>query len=111
MLLDDLLISNLGLRRRYPAGVAPLQMIARLAEECGELSAEVQRWENLGTKRQKLGEPDPVALAKEVMDVMRAALAVAEFYGVEAELAAQLKRSIAASLRDGFLTEAEAGAT
>jgi NTP pyrophosphatase (non-canonical NTP hydrolase) len=107
-MLDDLWIANLGLRRRYPQGVAPLQMIARLAEECGELSAEVQRWENVGTKRAKLGEPDREALAKEVMDVMRAALAVAEYYGVEAELGAALKRSIAASLRDGLISDAEA---
>jgi NTP pyrophosphatase (non-canonical NTP hydrolase) len=107
--LDDLWTSTLGLRRRYPDGVAALQMVARLAEECGELSAEVQRWEGLGTKRAKLGAPDRDALAKEVMDVMRAALAVAEFYGVEAELDQALKRSVAAAVRDGLLSEAEAG--
>ena len=36
------------------------------------------------------------------------ALAVAEFYGVEAELEACLQGSIAASLRDGCLSQSEA---
>ena len=65
----------------------------------------------MGLKRQKLGEPDAAELAKEVMDVMRAALAVAEYYGVEAELDAVLQRSLSNAVRDGagLLTEAEAG--
>jgi hypothetical protein len=42
------------------------------------------------------------------MDVMRGALAVAEYYGVEDELAAHLRRSVAGFVSNGYLTEAEA---
>src|SRR6185437_9855039 len=84
-LLDHLWTSNLVLRRRFPNGVEPFKIISRLAEECGELSAEVQLWEDQGVKRAKHGDPDPHKLATEVMDVMRAALAIAEYYHVERE--------------------------
>jgi NTP pyrophosphatase (non-canonical NTP hydrolase) len=107
-LLDKLWVSNLILRRRFPDGVAPFKIIARLAEECGELSAEVQRWEGMGVKREKHGPPDRDHLAKEVMDVLRAALAVAEYYAVEAELDAALDRAIEAGVDQRLVTRAEA---
>ncbi|HEX3915720.1 MAG TPA: hypothetical protein VHW60_00160 [Caulobacteraceae bacterium] len=106
--LNDLWTSNLALRRRFPEGVEAFKIIARLAEECGELSAEVQLWEGMGVKREKHGPPDPAHLAKEVMDVLRAALAVAEFYGIEDELAAALDRSLQGAVGSGLLTTAEA---
>jgi NTP pyrophosphatase (non-canonical NTP hydrolase) len=109
-MLDKLWTANLALRRRFPDGVEPFKIIARLAEECGELSAEVQRWEGMGLKREKHGAPDRVELAKEVMDVLRAGLAVAEYYGVEAELDAVLDRSINGAIAAGHLTQAEAEA-
>ena len=107
-MLDHLWTTNLALRRRFPKGVEPFKIVSRLAEECGELSAEVQLWEDEGVKRAKHGEPDPRRLAKEVMDVMRAALAVAEYYGVEAELEAVIDESIAGAVRSGVLTPDEA---
>jgi NTP pyrophosphatase (non-canonical NTP hydrolase) len=107
-MLDKLWVANLALRRRFPEGVEPFKIIARLAEECGELSAEVQRWEGTGVKREKHGPPDRDHLAKEVMDVLRAGLAVAEYYGVEAELEEALDRSIAYALSVGQLTDEEA---
>lgn len=107
-MLDNLWVANLALRRRFPKGVEPFKIISRLAEECGELSAEVQLWEDEGVKREKHGAPDPRRLAKEVMDVMRAALAVAEYYGVEAELEAVIQSSIDGAVRSGLLTQAEA---
>jgi NTP pyrophosphatase (non-canonical NTP hydrolase) len=106
--LDNLWVTNLALRRRFPKGLEPFKMISRLAEECGELSAEVQLWEDEGVKRAKHGPPDPKRLAKEVMDVMRAALAVAEHYGVEAELDAAIRSSIEGAVRSGLLTPEEA---
>jgi NTP pyrophosphatase (non-canonical NTP hydrolase) len=106
--LNDLWTSNLALRRRFPDGIAPFKIIARLAEECGELSAEVQLWEGMGVKREKHGPPDRARLAKEVMDVLRAALAVAEYYGIEDDLAAALDRSLAGAVGSGLLTPAEA---
>ncbi len=107
-MLDNLWTANLALRRRFPKGVEPFKIISRLAEECGELSAEVQLWEDEGVKRQKHGEPDPRHLAKEVMDVMRAALAVAEYYGIEAELEAVIQNSIDGAVRSGQITQDEA---
>ena len=107
-MLDNLWTSNLALRRRFPEGVEPFRIIARLAEECGELSAEVQLWEDMGVKRQKHGEPDARKLAKEIMDVLRAALAVAEYYHVEQELLDTIQRSVDGSVESGQLTQAEA---
>jgi len=107
-LLDHLWTTNLALRRRFPAGVDPFKIISRLAEECGELSAEVQLWENQGVKRAKHGEPDAQRLAKEVMDVMRAALAVAEYYHVERELSEAIRGSIERAVSGGLLTPDEA---
>jgi NTP pyrophosphatase (non-canonical NTP hydrolase) len=108
LLLDHLWTTNLALRRRFPDGVDPFKIISRLAEECGELSAEVQLWENQGVKRAKHGEPDPQRLAKEVMDVMRAALAVAEYYHVERELSEAIRGSIERAVSAGLLTADEA---
>jgi len=107
-MLEKLWAANLALRRRFPDGVEPFKIIARLAEECGELSAEVQRWEGMGVKRQKHGPPDREQLAKEVMDVLRAGLAIAEYYGIESELDAALDRSIAYALSVGQLSPDEA---
>ena len=107
-MLDDLWTTNLALRRRFPGGVEPFKIIARLAEECGELSAEVQLWENEGVKRAKHGEPDPHKLAKEVMDVLRAALAVAEYYHIERDLLETIQASIDRAVSDGMLTPDEA---
>ncbi|HEY2708919.1 MAG TPA: hypothetical protein VGI95_12775 [Caulobacteraceae bacterium] len=108
MLLDHLWTSNLALRRRFPNGVEPFRIISRLAEECGELSAEVQLWEDQGVKRAKHGDPDPHKLATEVMDVMRAALAVAEYYHVEPELSAAIRGSIERAVTAGLLSRDEA---
>jgi len=107
-LLDHLWTSNLVLRRRFPNGVEPFKIISRLAEECGELSAEVQLWEDQGVKRAKHGDPDPHKLATEVMDVMRAALAIAEYYHVERELLAAIQGTIERAVAAGLLTRDEA---
>jgi NTP pyrophosphatase (non-canonical NTP hydrolase) len=88
--------------------IEPFKIIARLAEECGELSTEVQLWEGSALKREKHGPPDAARLAKEVMDVMRAALAVAEYYRIEDDLMAAIERSISTAVQGGLLTEAEA---
>lgn len=107
-MLDNLWTTNLALRRRFPDGVEPFKIIARLAEECGELSAEVQLWENQGVKRANHGAPDAHKLAKEVMDVMRAALAVAEYYRIERELVETIRKSIDGAVSAGLLTADEA---
>lgn len=74
------------LEKRFPNGNSPFQIITRLAEECGELASAVNHFEAVGIKREKLGEPDPRQLAKEVQDVMRCALQIARHYKIETEL-------------------------
>lgn len=82
---------NDHLRQLFPNGENPFQMVTRLAEECGELAAQVNQFENVGLKRQKHGEPDRAKLAKEVQDVLRCALQIAAYYHLEAELDAAIE--------------------
>jgi len=79
-LFTKLKLVNAGLRRRYPRGNDPFQIMTRLLEECGELAEQVNLFEDIGIKRTKLGEPDRAKMAKEVMDVLRCALQVADYY-------------------------------
>ena len=92
-----------GLMKRFPSGNDPFQMVTRLAEECGELAAQVNHFESSGVKRQKLGEPATIGLAKEVQDVLRCALTVAVHYGIEVELAASIKQSYKQLQAEGFI--------
>ncbi|MEZ4592912.1 MAG: MazG nucleotide pyrophosphohydrolase domain-containing protein [Chloroflexota bacterium] len=92
-----------GLMKRFPNGNDPFQMVTRLAEECGELAAQVNHFEASGVKRQKLGEPDTIRLAKEVQDVLRCALTLAVHYGIEAELADSMEQSYQKLLAEGFI--------
>lgn len=75
-----------GLNARFVNGNEPFQMVARLCEEAGELAKEVNHFEGMGIKVQKHGEPDKVVLVKEVQDVIRVALSIARYYGIEGEL-------------------------
>ena len=81
--------------RRFPNGVEPYQMAARLLEEGGEVAAEINLWEDSGLKRQKHGEPKKEDLAGELRQAMTELVKIAMYYGVEEEL----EQSIAASLR------------
>jgi NTP pyrophosphatase (non-canonical NTP hydrolase) len=81
------------LDKRFPSGCEIFQRVSRLAEETGELAQAVNHIEGMGIKREKHGEPDMENLVKEIQDVMRAALGIAQHYGVEKEL----ERSIHAS--------------
>ena len=92
-----------GLIKRFPNGNNPFQMITRLTEECGELAAQVNHFENSGIKRQKMGEPDTMKLAKEIKDLLRCALTVAVHYGIEAELAASIEQSYARMQAEGLI--------
>jgi mutator protein MutT len=71
---------------RFPDGKDIFQRVSRLAEETGELAQAVNHAEGTGIKREKYGEPDRGEMAKEIQDVMRAALGIAQHYGLEAEL-------------------------
>ena len=74
------------LDKRFPNGTDIFQRVSRLAEETGELAQAVNHAEGTGIKREKYGEPDMKELAKEIQDVMRAALGIAQHYGLEQEL-------------------------
>jgi NTP pyrophosphatase (non-canonical NTP hydrolase)/predicted nucleotidyltransferase len=74
------------LNSRFPNGNTPFRIITRLCEEAGELASEVNHFEGMGVKLQKRGEPDKQALAKEIEDVLKAALNIAHYYGIEQEL-------------------------
>jgi NTP pyrophosphatase (non-canonical NTP hydrolase) len=95
---------NQGLSRRFPGGNDPFQMITRLAEECGELAAQVNHFEGSGVKQQKHGEPDRHKLAKEVQDVLRCVLQIATYYGVEAELETAINTSYQRLKAEGWIT-------
>ena len=75
--------------RRFPNGVEPYQMAARLLEECGEVASEINLWEASGLKRQKHGEPKKENLAGELRQAMTELAKIAMYYGVEEELEAE----------------------
>lgn len=95
-MLEELFALTRDLNRRFPEGNTPYQIVARLLEEGGELAQQVNHFEHSGIKRQKHGEPDPAHMAKEVMDVIRCALQVALYYGIENEIEAVFARTHAA---------------
>ncbi|MEM7336956.1 MAG: MazG nucleotide pyrophosphohydrolase domain-containing protein [Chloroflexota bacterium] len=95
---------NEGLDKLFPDGRDPFQMITRLAEECGELAAEVNHFEDSGVKRQKHGEPDPKKMAKEIQDVIRCALRIATYYNLEAEVEKSIDASLQKLMDEGVIT-------
>lgn len=101
--MEKLVQISHGLMKRFPDGNDPFQMVTRLAEECGELAAQVNHFENSGVKRQKMGEPDTIKLAKEVQDVLRCALTLAVYYGIEAELMDSIEQSYQRLQAEGFI--------
>jgi NTP pyrophosphatase (non-canonical NTP hydrolase) len=104
-MLEELLTIAEGMRRRFPEGNEPFQIMTRLLEECGELAQMVNHFESTGVKREKYGEPDTRKLAKEVMDVLGCALQVALHYGVMDEVEALLADRRARLTREGFIPE------
>jgi NTP pyrophosphatase (non-canonical NTP hydrolase) len=102
-MMEKLIAINRGLNRRFPNGNEPFQIMARLLEECGELAKEVNHFEGSGAKREKYGEPDRAKLAKEVQDVLRCALQVAQYYGIEKELEASIEGSYQRLRAGGFI--------
>ena len=82
-----------ALEKRFPGNRDPFRILARLMEESGELADQVHLWENIGRKRASGREPNKDELAKEIKQVILAALDLARYYGVEN----QLEQSIAAN--------------
>jgi hypothetical protein len=65
----------------------------------------VNHFEDTGVKRQKRGQPDKAALAKEVQDVMRTALGVARYYGIEWELKDSIDQTLQRLRDGGYITD------
>jgi NTP pyrophosphatase (non-canonical NTP hydrolase) len=102
-MLDKLLPITKGLNRRFTKGNNPFEIATRLLEECGELAKEINHFEGRGIKLEKYGEPNKAHLAKEVQDVMRAALQIAIYYQIEAELDASIEDSYLRMKSDGWI--------
>lgn len=86
------------LDRRFPDGKDIFQRVSRLAEETGELAQAVNHREGTGIKLEKYGEPKTEDLVKEIQDVMRAAMGIAQHYGVEKELEQSIHEAYERSL-------------
>lgn len=91
--------------RRFPSGVEPFQMATRLLEECGEVAAEINLWEDSGVKRQKHGEPIKGNLTNELRQAMTELAKIAMYYGVEDELERSIEASLRQSEDEGLLSE------
>jgi NTP pyrophosphatase (non-canonical NTP hydrolase) len=102
-MLDKLLPISKGFTRRFPDGNDPFRIATRLLEECGELAQKINHFEGTGVKRRKYGEPDKTHLAKEVEDVMLAALQIALYYEVENELEKSMDQTYQRLKDEGFL--------
>lgn len=89
--------------RRFPQGVEPYQMATRLLEECGEVAAEINLWEDSGLKRQKHGEPRKENLANEIRQAMTELVKIAVYYHAEKELDESIRQSIERSQKEGLL--------
>ncbi len=103
-MLEQLLILAQGFNHRFPDGNEPYQIMTRLLEESGELAQQVNIFEGAGVKREKHGEPDRAKLAKEIKDVLLAALQTCIYYGVEAEVEATLDYSYQRLKSEGHIT-------
>jgi len=104
---DELRAVTLGLRRRFPGGDDPFQIMTCLLEEGGELAQQVNHFEDTGIKREKYGPPDRVKLATEVKGVLINALRVAQHYGIEEELLGSITGSYARLAAEGHIHEGE----
>lgn len=89
--------------RRFPKGVEPYQMATRLLEECSEVAAEINLWEDSGLKRQKHGDPKKEDLANEIRQAMVELVKIAQYYHVEDELEASIEASLARSRAEGLI--------
>jgi NTP pyrophosphatase (non-canonical NTP hydrolase) len=93
-----------GLNNRFQDGNDPFEIVARLAEECGEVAAEVNHFERKGVKVERYGEPDRDKFAKELQDVIRAVLQLALHYGLEAELNASVEEYYQRVVTEGLVS-------
>ena len=89
--------------KRFPNGVEPYQMATRLLEECGEIAAEINLWEDSGLKRQKHGEPKKENIANEIRQARVELVKIAKYYNVEKELEESIETSLSRSREEGLI--------
>ena len=103
IIMDKLYSIAKGLKKRFPEGEEPYQMATRLLEECGEVAAEINHWEDSGVKRLKRGEPSKEYLANELKHAIVALLRIAIYYKIEDELEESINHSIIQLKNEGLL--------
>lgn len=102
-MLDSALIMAKGMNNRFPGGNSPYEIMTRLLEECGEVAAEVNHFENSGTKRQRHGEPSKEKLAREVRDVLNAVMQLVIYYDIEEDVKQAIETSISRLMAEGHI--------
>lgn len=103
-MIDKLYKVAEGLTVKFPDGNDPFMIVTRLAEECGEVAAEVNHIERKGVKVARYGEPDRMAFAKELQQVMRATLQLALYYDLQDELVASVDEAYRRVVTEGLVT-------
>jgi NTP pyrophosphatase (non-canonical NTP hydrolase) len=103
-MIDKLYKTAEGLNVRFSDGNDPFRIVTRLAEECGEVAAEVNHLEGMGVKAHKLAPPDRSKLAKELSQVIGAVLHLAIYYGLQAELAASVDHTYRRVVSEGLVS-------
>lgn len=96
-----------ALEERFPGNRDPFRILARLMEESGELADQVHLRENVGRKRANGRVPDDLELAKEIQDILSAALDMARYYGVEAALEERVEMSYKRAVTEGLIEPLE----
>lgn len=77
--------------------------MTRLLEECGEVAAEVNHFENSGTKCLRNGEPSKEKIAGEVRDVLNAIMQLIIYYKMEDEMNQAIAASISRLTVEGYI--------
>ena len=102
-MLDNVLTMAKGMNNRFPDGNSPYEIMTRLMEECGEVAAEVNHFENSGTKRQRHGDPSKEKLAGEVRDVLNAVMQLVIYYDIQDEVNKAIEESIHRLTAEGHI--------
>jgi NTP pyrophosphatase (non-canonical NTP hydrolase) len=87
----------------------PFKIVTRLAEECGEVAAEVNHFEGMGVKMRKLGAPDREKLAKELAQAIGVVLHLAIYYDLQQELAAYVDYAYRRVVSEGLVAPLPSG--
>lgn len=95
-----------ALEKRFSGNRDPYRILARLMEESGELADQVHLWEDIGRKRASGRRPDEMELAKEIKQVLLAALDLARYYGIQAQLEQDIEANYARAIREGLIETA-----